>query len=111
MRMHLVARVPSDGAHRLAWWIGQQPDHRTAFDRLASRMGSFCMMIERLLSGEVRPEINDRLAIMAITRGAVQPSDWDRATKAWWFDMPAQRRAGGASAMPRLINPRVRQAA
>ncbi len=30
MKLYLRARVPNEGAHRLAWWSEQQPDAAAA---------------------------------------------------------------------------------
>lgn len=97
MRMHLVARVPNDGAHALARWIGAQQDREDAIARLTRRMGTWSMMINRILSGEIVPGEPERVAITAVTRGAVQPRDWGRHTKTWWFDAPVSRRGRRAA--------------
>lgn len=97
MKMHLVARVPNEGAHRLAWWIGEQVDGSAAIDDLARRIGFGVMIVDRLLTGEVTPAERVGMAIMAATRGAVEPRDWYRATDARWGEAPASREIAKAA--------------
>jgi hypothetical protein len=78
---------PSDGAHRLAWWLADGGDRRA---RVAQAVGSDAL-IERLLTGAVEPadEISD--AIGTATAGAVRPEDWLRGGPLGWGDRPFER--------------------
>ncbi|WP_109808399.1 hypothetical protein [Sphingosinithalassobacter portus] len=88
-KMHLTAKVPNAGAHRLAWWLGAQGDG--AFDALASNAMIDTAMIDRIIAGQLLPGHEIGLAVMQATDGAVMPRDFYRASDRGWFERPAAR--------------------
>lgn len=64
----------SDGAHRLAWWLGED---EWRHDQLADA-GAGSVFVARLLTGEVEPAEEMAATIAAVTAGAVRPADWLR---------------------------------
>lgn len=77
---------PSDGAHRLAWWLADI-DARLTW-RVHDAVGD---LLTRLLTGEVEP--SDELAadFAELTGGAVRPEDWTRGGPLGWADRPYAR--------------------
>lgn len=78
---------PSDGAHRLAWWLAWQDEPA---DRLAEA-GVSSVLCQRLLTGEVEPADELAATIAAVTGGAVRPEDWRRGGPLGWTDEPYER--------------------
>ncbi len=95
-RMHLSAKVPNDGAHRLAWYLGERGDD--AFDVLADAAMIQVGMIDRMLSGQLLPCGEIGFALMQATDGAVRPRDFYRACDRRWFGRPAVRDVAGLAA-------------
>lgn len=88
-KMHLRAAGPAnDGAHRLAWWIGTQPDAQAAFEIVGASLGDIGA-VDRMLSGELTPGMAWGLALRDATDGAVLPHDWYHDATCGWFDAPA----------------------
>lgn len=79
---------PSDGAHRLAWWLAAL-EGRGERLRWAQRIS--VKMIDRLLSGEVEPSDELAIAIARETEGAVLPEDWLHGGPLGWLDRPLAR--------------------
>lgn len=94
-RMHLPAKVPNEGARRLAWWLG--PRGSAGFDELASALEVHAGVIDRLLSGEVEPGQDLSFAIALVTARAVWVRDWRQAPEGGWFDRPAPRELARAA--------------
>ncbi len=90
MKLYLRARVPNEGAHRLAWWIEQQPDAAAAYEAVGASIGTVAH-VDRLLDGDLTPGMAWGLAIANVTGGQVRPNDWYRETDLWWFTPPAER--------------------
>lgn len=81
---------PSDGAHRLAWWLAAMtaPLPIVVFtDAIGASSGT----VGRLLSGELEPGDDMATAIARVTRGAVLPGDWLRGGPLGWADKPFGR--------------------
>ena len=89
VKMYLVARVPNEGARRLAWWIGQNCDGD--LQRAAWRLSADIGMLPRLLDGSISPGSIMRLELLASTDEAVQPVDWYRPAYGGWCDAPGER--------------------
>lgn len=81
------AHPPSDGAHRLAWWLGGNDAH---WALLAPALGA-PTAIDRLLTGEIEPAEDVAMAIAAVTGGAVRPDDWLHGGSLGWADRPFAR--------------------
>jgi hypothetical protein len=88
--MHLTAKVPNEGARRLAWWLGNRPGD-DALDRFAEAIGQHVGYIDRLLSGEVLPGGEVAHSVWLATGGAVWRFDWRTPARGGWFDEPAER--------------------
>lgn len=88
---HATAHPPSDGAHRLAWWIGEQADGEVAIEALATAMDAPVSLVDRLLRGAVEPDDGIAAAIAAATGGAVLPGDWMRGGPLGWHERPHAR--------------------
>jgi hypothetical protein len=78
---------PSDGAHRLAWWLAEDAA-RPARLELAGVSPTFA---ERLLTGEAEPIDMVAEQIAAVTGGAVRPDDWMRGGPLGWTERPYAR--------------------
>ena len=91
-KMNLCAKVPNEGARRLAWWLGEALERDAqAFDTLAHEAAIDVGMIDRLLSGEMLPGWDIGLSIAEATGGAVWPADFRMSPRGGWFDRPAPR--------------------
>lgn len=88
IRMHLGARVPNEGARRLAWWLQAR---RERFETVARVIGGSVDTVHRLLSGELEPAAEVSFAISNATGGEVVSRDWRSAPHGGWFDQPAPR--------------------
>lgn len=80
----------SEGAHRLAWWLADQPGRLTG-RRFNEAIGAPSGTVTRLLSGELEPGDDMAMAIARVTRGAVLPGDWLRGGPLGWLDKPFGR--------------------
>lgn len=90
--MYLRARVPNDGAHRLAWAIGTSKVPALAIRELEARIG--VNTIDRLLDGTLTPSASEGEKISVWSRGEVRASDFYRDTALTWGDRPTPRNAG-----------------
>jgi hypothetical protein len=88
-RMHLGAKVPNEGARRLAWWIGEKFAGDVAAFAAAARVG--VATIERLIAGEIAPGTDIVLPIGVATLGTVHRDDWRRQPLGSWWERPAYR--------------------
>jgi hypothetical protein len=88
-KMHLAARVPNEGARRLAWFLGHGGDQ--AFDHFARSIRRHVSYIDRLISGEIEPGGEESHAIYCATNGEVWSRDWRRPADGGWADQPADR--------------------
>lgn len=88
---------PSNGAHRLAWWLARLGD--AGFEHLAQDGLLSFDLIDRLLSGEVEPSDEIASVIARETEGAVLPDDWARGGPLGWLDKPFDRPAPHPSPM------------
>ena len=77
---------PSNGAHRLAWWLCVA-DGRWEQLELRLDIG----LVDRLLSGEVEPSDELAASIARETEGEVLPEDWNRGGPLGWLDKPRER--------------------
>jgi hypothetical protein len=84
---------PSDGAHRLGWWIGAQADGAAAILRITRACETSPALVDRLLSGEIEPAgaVVEQIAI--VTSGYVHPHHWDCDASGGWGDEPQPREA------------------
>ena len=85
-KMHLAAKVPNEGARRLAAWLLGQPVG--TFDRFAARIGGV-IAADRLLAGEVTPGHRMGYSIYSFTERSVPTGDWYREAEGGWFDVIA----------------------
>lgn len=88
-RLFLPARVPNEGAHRLAhWMLGVR--HRvlseTRIERARRTIGE--VRLDRLLAGELTPGAEMDRELVALTGGRVRARDFYRATGRRWGDAP-----------------------
>lgn len=91
--MYLAARVPNEGAHRLAWAIGTAPAPGAAIRELEARIG--INAVDRLLSGTLTPGERMGAAIHLWSHGAVRVRDFYRPATGSWGDPPAPRGGSG----------------
>jgi hypothetical protein len=102
--MYLPARVPTEGAHRLAWMIGTAPDPAATIVALEERIG--INMVDRLLAGELTPGSTMGVHLALASRGKIVPRMFYRPTGLRWgeaprgFAVPRSRGAMRASEMP-----------
>lgn len=83
-----AGRPANEGAHRLAWWMGQD---EARVDALAAHPAVGPAMIDRLLSGEVEPDCSMAFAIDVLSWGDVRVGDWQRRTAKDWGERPVWR--------------------
>jgi len=95
--MYLAARVPNEGAHRLAWVIGTAINPGESIRQLEATIG--VNAVDRLLSGTLTPGERMGAAITLWSRGAVKAGDFYRPTSLRWCDQPSAR-AGSGWRMP-----------
>lgn len=88
-KMHLPARVPNEGARRLARWIARWTNGRVELAAVALRLDP--IMLDRLIAGEIIP--GDILGGQLWERARIDRYLFQRPAQRPWFDMPAQRRA------------------
>jgi hypothetical protein len=84
---HLPARVPNEGARRLAWWMLTR-EGGTAWT--ASTVGVSEATLSRIIAGEVAPSeaLAERIAL--VSEQEIIPGDWDAQPEGGWWDMPAR---------------------
>ena len=85
-KMHLIARVPNEGARKLAWWIGRECAGSVAVAALKLRESA--AMLDRLLSGEITPGEPLARNIGERTGRRITRLDWQRRAQGKWSDMP-----------------------
>jgi hypothetical protein len=89
MKLHLPAKVPNEGARRLAWRIGEfHKGDIGAFARVAQVSSS---MIERLIAGEIVPGTDLALPVGFASDGFVSRRDWQTDAVGGWFERPSPR--------------------
>ena len=91
-KMHLPARVPNEGARRLARWIARQTHGR--IDLAATALRIDVVVLERLIAGEIIP--GDALAGPLWQRTGIDKFLFQRDARFGWFHMPAPRPASPA---------------
>ena len=97
-KMHLIAKVPNEGARRLAWWVGQRVAAGfAAYDNLADAIGSHVSFIDRVLSGEIVPGEDLARRLGVATGGFVDRRDWRTAAAGGWFDAIEHRQLKAAA--------------
>lgn len=88
-RLFLPARVPNEGARRLAAWLLSVPAVRSI--RAMGNAGIDAGKLDRLISGELIPGADDRWAITLATGDAVAVRDWSVTARGRWGDpVPAR---------------------
>lgn len=87
--MYLPARVPNEGAHRLAWAIGHAPSPGEAIRQIETTIG--VNTVDRLIGGSLVPGERMGAAIMLWSGGAVKVADFYRPTSLRWIDEPPAR--------------------
>ncbi len=89
-KLFLPAKVPNEGARRLAAWFLSRPAIR-ARSALAS-VGVDFGKLDRMVTGELIPGADDRYAITLATGDAVTVRDWSVAPRGRWGDpVPARK--------------------
>jgi hypothetical protein len=91
--MYLPARVPNEGAHRLAWAIGRAPNPGDAIRQIETTIG--VNTVDRLITGSLVPGERMGAAIMLWSGGAVKVADFYRPTSLRWIDEPPPRPGSG----------------
>ncbi|NYT42303.1 hypothetical protein HZY97_16140 [Sphingomonas sp. R-74633] len=76
---------PSNGAHMLAWWGGQDADR---WDRFGAALAERSGWIEDLLLGDVEPSPRMAQSIAGMTQGVVPAEQWDCGCCLDWRDKP-----------------------
>lgn len=89
MKMHLAAKVPNEGARRLAWWIGTR--FGGDVDAFADAALISASMTQRLLAGEIVPGTDLAEPIGFASEDFVSRLDWQRPAIAGWFAVPPAR--------------------
>jgi hypothetical protein len=88
-KLRLPAKVPSEGARRLAWWLCERgPD---ALPRLAASLRTETSTIERWIAGDLEPGAEMSGALSRHTKHAIVVPDWRSPAAAEWFARPVVR--------------------
>jgi hypothetical protein len=88
-RLFLPAQVPNEGARRLAAWLQSVPAVRAM--RAMGNAGLDAAKVDRLITGELIPGADERIAITRATGDAVLMRDWTIAARGHWGDpVPAR---------------------
>jgi hypothetical protein len=90
-KIRLPARVPNEGARRLAWWLMNQP--AGTYDRMLRKLGIGQISMERMLAGELAPGREQGFMIYGFAGQSVPIGEWYRAAEGGWFDRPVDRAA------------------
>lgn len=89
-KLFLPARVPNEGARRLAAFLQSLPTPAAA-RRMLAVAGIDRAKIDRMLSGELIPGADERFAITRATGDAVLMRDWSSQAAGHWGDpVPAR---------------------
>ncbi|WP_430635041.1 hypothetical protein [Sphingomonas hankookensis] len=83
-KLFLPAKVPNEGARRLAAWFLSRPPI-SARAALAS-VGVDFSKLDRMVSGELLPGADDRWCITLATGDSVAVRDWSVAARGRWGD-------------------------
>lgn len=83
-KLFLPAKVPNEGARRLAAWFLSRPAIR-ARAALAS-VGVDFSKLDRMVTGELIPGADERWALTLATGDAVLMRDWTIAARGRWGD-------------------------
>ncbi|KQO57687.1 helix-turn-helix transcriptional regulator [Sphingomonas sp. Leaf257] len=86
MKLNLPARVPNEGARRLAFHLTVSKPG--SLKRFARKAGLSEMMVERLIRGDVMPDDDMAKAIYLASDTAVFSSHWSHRPHGGWFDRP-----------------------
>lgn len=84
MKLHLTAKVPSEGARRVAQWVVGLPN---GLDEAAKAIGADVVAVQRIITGELVPGL--AIGVKLSTRAGIRASDFSRAPMGGWFDRPA----------------------
>ncbi|MEK9212293.1 hypothetical protein [Sphingomonas sp. 2378] len=90
MKLNLPARVPNEGARRLAFYLNDKPG---ALGRFVRKAATSEMMVQRLINGDVIPDADMAKAIYLATDCAVWSRHWTFRPEGGWFDRPVLRAA------------------
>ena len=84
MKLHLIARVPNEGARMVAQWVLGLP---RGLNDAAVALGTDAAHVQRMVEGDLEPgmEIGSRLA----RHTGVRVRDFRSAAQAGWFERPA----------------------
>lgn len=88
-KLFLPAKVPNEGARRLAAWVLSRSAVRAR--AALARAGVDLAKLDRIVTGELIPGADDRFAITRATGDAVLMRDWSTAARGRWGDpVPAR---------------------
>lgn len=76
---------PSNGAHMLAWWGGQD---EARWERFVAAMEDRAGWVDDLLLGNVEPSLATANGIAGMTQGVVPAEEWERGCCLDWCDKP-----------------------
>jgi hypothetical protein len=86
-KLHLIARVPNEGARLLAQRIMQ--DFRGSMFVASTSMRMPITTLQRLVDGEVVPGEELVGDVGRATANAITRNDWRRSPQGGWFEMVA----------------------
>lgn len=76
---------PSNGAHMLAWWGGQDPER---WERFVLAIEENAGWVVDLLLGNAEPGEREAHGIAGMTQGVVPAGEWERGCCMDWCDRP-----------------------
>jgi hypothetical protein len=89
-KLFLPAKVPNEGARRLAAFVQSLPSP-AAVRRMLAVAGIDRPKLDRMVAGELLPGADERFAITRATGDAVLMRDWSTTARGRWGDpVPAR---------------------
>jgi len=84
-KLYLPGRPANEGARRLAWLL---LDFDAGARKLLNERGINDLRIERMVRGEILPDMQDGRSIFFVSDHAIAAWHWNHAPMAAWGDRP-----------------------
>jgi hypothetical protein len=84
MKLHLPAKVPSEGARRVAQWVVGLPN---GLPHAARLLGTDVVAVQRIIAGEIEPGL--AIGVKLSIHAGIRADQFAQAARGGWFDRPA----------------------